>query len=287
MQLRQGLLVGLLLGGQQPTASTAQDVSFDADIVAKFLEYTETPVKSVKQVGDQKQPKHPVRSIRQTKKGAPKDKPFMFIITAPGCGACNRLKATTNRGSAVRGLLDDFYTVYLNGPGGMPWTDKWNELGHEGYIPQVYFYDRKGRHINVVNPDKQEWNWHSFTSEDALVGAMREAKARDGRLAAGEDFDKVLGIKKKAPPPPPPPPPGMNEYGCMEGWAGADCDECAPGWGGEDCDVPPGSKKAAAAACTVPKECTSCEACTAAGFGWSIKKGKCGAGFANKRCPEL
>ena len=24
--------------------------------------------------------------------------------------------------------------------------------------------------------------------------------------------------------------------GCMEGWAGADCDECAPGYSGELCD---------------------------------------------------
>ena len=26
--------------------------------------------------------------------------------------------------------------------------------------------------------------------------------------------------------------------GCMEGWAGDNCDECAAGWVGEDCDVP-------------------------------------------------
>ena len=36
--------------------------------------------------------------------------------------------------------------------------------------------------------------------------------------------------------PPPPPPPGMNEFGCMIGWAGKDCDECAPGFSGDMCD---------------------------------------------------
>ena len=261
------------------------DVAFDADIVDKFLEYTETPVKSVKQVGDPKSPKNPVRRIRQADKSAPKDKPFMFFVTAPGCGACNRLKNSVNRGTAVRAMLDSFHIVYLNGPGGMPWTDQWNELGHEGYIPQVYFYDRKGRHIDCVNTKKDSWNWHSFTSEDVLLGAMTEATSRDARLAAGEDYDEVLGLQKKAPPPPPPPPPapGMNEFGCMEGWAGEDCDECAPGWGGEDCDVPP-------RLATTPKEraaaLSDCESCVADGFGWSVKKGKCSVGYSNKRCPK-
>ena len=128
----------------------------------------------------------------------------------------------------------------LNGPGGMPWTDKWCELGHEGYIPQVYFYSRDGKPLNVVNTGKNEWNWHSFTSEDVLVVAMREAIDRDNRIAGGEKFNTVVGKEEPPPPPPPPPPPSGAGSGCMEGWAGADCDECATGWSGEDCDVPPG-----------------------------------------------
>ena len=82
--------------------------------------------------------------------------------------------------------------------GGMPWTDKWEELGQEGYIPQVYFYSRQGKPLHVsqclppsrraraatrslrgaigrrqvVNAAKEEWNWHSFTSDDALAGTV-------------------------------------------------------------------------------------------------------------------
>ena len=44
-------------------------------------------------------------------------------------------------------------------------------------------------------------------------------------------------LKALSPPaPPPPPPPPQETAGCMEGWAGAECDECAPGYSGEDCD---------------------------------------------------
>lgn len=37
----------------------------------------------------------------------------------------------------VKGLLSDFSAIYLDGPGGMAWTDKWKELGSDDYIPQV------------------------------------------------------------------------------------------------------------------------------------------------------
>ena len=33
------------------------------------------------------------------------------------------------------------------------------------------------------------------------------------------------------------PPPPEDTPGCLEGWAGAECDECAAGFKGEDCDV--------------------------------------------------
>ena len=66
------------------------------------------------------------------------------------------------------------------------------------------------------------------------------------------------------------------------GWAGEDCDECAAGYEGDACDVkvvaaPPPPK--------THKQFTDCGGCVAAGFGWSVKKGKCG-GYANKNCPS-
>ena len=35
----------------------------------------------------------------------------------------------------------------------------------------------------------------------------------------------------------PPSPAAEETPGCLEGWAGAECDECAAGYSGEDCDV--------------------------------------------------
>jgi hypothetical protein len=62
----------------------AMDVAFDADIVSEFLEYAETPVQSIKQRGDGKSPKNPIRSIKRTDKSLPTDKPFINFVTAPG-----------------------------------------------------------------------------------------------------------------------------------------------------------------------------------------------------------
>eukprot|EP01050_Picozoa_sp_SAG11_P027161 SAG11_NODE_6768_length_1251_cov_13.323785_2_plen_168_part_01 len=106
------------------------------------------------------------------------------------------------------------------------------ELGQENYVPQTYFYARDGRHLSIVVPFGDEYA-HSFMTEAALVDGMRNALERDQRLAAGEAYTSVLGLP--SPPPPSPPPPPANEFGCMEGWAGDECDRCAAGY--ENCDV--------------------------------------------------
>ncbi len=198
-----------------------QDVSFEPELVSQFVEYSETPLKTIKQTGPPKNPKQPVREIVWTDTGKAKanlELPLMHIITAPGCGACNRLKTSVNRGTAVRSVLSKINVVYLNGPGGMPWTDKWQELGHEGYIPQVYFYSRQGLPLHVINEGKNEWNWHSFTNEDALLKGIQEAISRDKQIADGAAYESVALLPGQSPPPPPPPLPpaagsdGMNKY---------------------------------------------------------------------------
>ena len=102
---------GLLLAVCAASTAAAADVSFDQDIMERFLEYAETPLKSIKQRGDPKTPKNPVRMIGRTDKAADTSKPFMHFVTAPGCGACNRLKASINRGTEARQLLRSFDVV--------------------------------------------------------------------------------------------------------------------------------------------------------------------------------
>jgi hypothetical protein len=72
----------------------------------------------------------------------------------------------------------------------------------------------------------------------------------------------------------------------MVGWMGADCDECEPGYGGEDCDqrLPSPAPPVQAGGPGHGKH-SDCESCVAAGFGWSLKKSKCG-GFKNAKCPR-
>jgi hypothetical protein len=220
----------------------SNDISFDADLVEQFLEYAETPLTKIKQRGPKKSSKHKVRDVRRTDPGASASKPLMHFLTTPGCGACNRLKAAVNKGAKARQLFPQFDIVYLNGPRG-PWYDKWYELGHENYVPQTYFYSREGRHLNVIGPFGEQYA-HSFMTEDALVAGMQEALERDRRIAAGEEYKVVLGLK----PPPPPPPSPPQEQG--------------------------------------PASYDDCASCISQGFGWSLKKHRCG-GFKNRRCPEL
>lgn len=210
------VLLKLVLLGFAGSA-LAQDVSFDSDLISQFVEYSDTPLKSIKQTGPSKNPKQPVREMYWTATGKEKanmDLPTMHIITAPGCGACNRLKNSVNRGTAVRSVLNKINVVYLNGPGGVRWTDQWQELGHEGYIPQVYFYSRRGLPLHVVNEGKDEWRWHSFVSEEALLKGIETAVSRDKQIEDGGIYEQIAVLPGQEPPPPPPPLPpsdGMNK----------------------------------------------------------------------------
>ena len=76
------------------------------------------PLQKIKQVGPQRTPKAPVRQIAWADAPMPADRPFLHMIVAPNCGACQRLKASINDGSRVRTLLPQFHAVYLDGPGG-------------------------------------------------------------------------------------------------------------------------------------------------------------------------
>ena len=94
----------------------AQDVQFDDDIVSTFLESAETPMKTIKQRGKPQSIENPIRSIKRTGgDNGPSAKPVMHIITAPGCGACNHLKNSVNRGTEARELMGSFDVAYLNG----------------------------------------------------------------------------------------------------------------------------------------------------------------------------
>jgi hypothetical protein len=94
--------------------------------------------------------------------------------------------------------------------------------------------------------------------------------------------------------------PSHRAFGCAEGWTGLNCDECAANWGGQDCDIfcdpsktkdcyeqkgsdsPPPTPPSAGEDSN-PKSLIDCASCVAGGFGWSVRKHRCG-GFANQHC---
>jgi hypothetical protein len=78
----------------------------------------------------------------------------------------------------------------------------------------------------LENPEPEEGCvWDIFTA----VYEWGEVKVAEATILWRQ-------LMKTLSPPPPPPPPAPDTAGCMEGWAGAECDECAPGYSGEDCD---------------------------------------------------
>jgi hypothetical protein len=132
------------------------DVAFEPEIGDKFLESSETPLKSIKQRGSFSGRIKGVLSIKRTAKDADESKPIVHIMTAPDCSACDKLKREINKGSPeMHSLLSEFDVVYLNGPRAS-WTDKWHELGHESYVPQV----GPNRCQSVV---PMSWSWHTCT----------------------------------------------------------------------------------------------------------------------------
>jgi hypothetical protein len=256
-------------------AALRADVPFGADVVSHFLEASEVPLTSIKQRGERIKG---VREIERTDRSHASTRPIMHILTAPSCGACDMLKRAVNRGGKLRELMRRFDVVHLHGLRAK-WTDKWHEAGHEAYVPQVYFYSRHGKPLNVLNPHmKPGEETHSFVDEGTLAEAMAAALERDSRIVAGEDIEKVLRIGKYNPirmarlarrakrqqqhPPPPHPPPPTPSATKLPASA-------------------PGAKAKAG-----PGAFLDCASCVAEGFGWSKRKGKCG-GYANRHCPEL
>ena len=127
---------------------------FDEDLMQTFLEYSETPIKTIKQRGLIRM--RGVLRIQHTDQSKNNSKPLVQFLTAPDCGACDMLKRAVNKGTEARELLASFDVVHLHHDIRImtKWVDKWHELGHEEYVPQVYFYSREGLPLDVVNPNQ-------------------------------------------------------------------------------------------------------------------------------------
>ena len=106
----------------------------------------------------------------------------------------------------------------------------------------------------------------------AVDGLVAKYKGKLTELLAA--IQNKYGETAAAPPSPPP-----AAEACMEGWAGAACDECAPGYSGDMCDEK-GDKAAAAAAPTPPATPGCME-------GWAGEDcDECAAGYSGDMCDE-
>ena len=120
---------------------------FHPTLAAKFRENSGDglnagEIRTLRQHGKAQSDKKPVRDVKRTGPRKETLLPIMMVITTMRCDACDKLRASINRGKEARFLLDDFEVVHLSAPLG---AHKWCALGHESYAPQVYFYSRDGR----------------------------------------------------------------------------------------------------------------------------------------------
>ena len=115
---------------------------------------------------------------------------------------------------------------------------------------------------------------HSFTDEQTLTFALKEALVRDERLAMGEAYDAVLPSKKR--------PRRMKKQGTQSPLVPT---EAAAAAASATAPLAESAPPAPHPQQQQPNDIWSCRDCIEAGYGWSIKKKKCGQ-YANVRCPD-
>jgi hypothetical protein len=74
----------------------------------------------------------PSYAKRRAKK---QNKPLLVLLTRNGCGACQNLKQSVNRGTEVKKLLEKFVVVHAENKH----CAQWQLEGH-GYAPQTMFF---------------------------------------------------------------------------------------------------------------------------------------------------
>jgi len=97
-------------------------------------------------------------------------------------------------------LLDKFVVAYASEEG---LENVWTERGQD-YVPQVYFYNAKGKQLGIFNPDSDTYKYY-FADEDHLEKAM--LKALDMMASGTGEHAPVLdnsGVEKPTSPAPDP-----------------------------------------------------------------------------------
>jgi len=96
-------------------------------------------------------------------------KPVMVIAMTSWCAACSALRSSVNTGTKVNSLLDKFVVAYASEEG---LANVWTERGQD-YVPQVYFYNDKGKQL-AVYAESSQYKYY-FSDEVHLETAMHKA----------------------------------------------------------------------------------------------------------------
>jgi len=101
-------------------------------------------------------------------------KPVMFMLTKSSCMACIGMKDSVNSGNAVKGLLDKFLVIHAQGKQGEEWREMAGTKGVKSGIPQMYWFDSDGFHLNIAGTQRDRQR-HYFSNDAAIAQGMHEA----------------------------------------------------------------------------------------------------------------
>lgn len=112
---------------------------------------------------------------------AKKGRPLMVLLTKKGCGACQNLKQSVNRGAELAPLLSQLVVVHAENDAATEWQQPGN-----AYAPQTYFF-APGEDEPLPILGTSETSPHFFHDETTLVWGAKKAIEV---VATGERMNK-------------------------------------------------------------------------------------------------